>query len=133
MGAPERLVAASRYVVALRCAEDRAAARAHLDRYLGAQDELYGLNNDAWALLTEMDTMGRFDWFAVGLVERMLEDRGAMSYFEFDTAALAMFLVGRVSDAVELQETALKQGGRQEAAYRDRLVRYRAHVRAGAK
>ena len=133
MGAPERLVAASRYVVALRCAEDRAAARAHLDRYVEAQDELYGLNNDAWSLLTEMQTMGRFDWFAVGLVERMLEDRDAMSYFEFDTAALAMFLVGRVSDAVDLQEISLKQGGRQEAAYRDRLARYRAHLPARSK
>ena len=133
LGAPPRLLAAARYVVALRCAEDPAAAKGILDAYIALQDELYSLNNDAWALLTEVKTMGRFDWFAVGLVERMLEDRDAMSYFEFDTAALAMFQVARLADAVALQEVALEQGGREEAAYRDRLARYRARLSGGAK
>jgi hypothetical protein len=64
----------------------------------------------------------------VGLVERMLEERDSMEYFEFDTAALAMFLVGRITDAVELQELALKKGGKGIAEYEERLARYKAHV-----
>ena len=127
LGGDVRLIAAAQYVVALRCAEDRRAADEVLARYLSEQDALYGHNNDAWYFLTELATAGRFDWFAVGLVECLLTDPGAMDYFELDTAALAMFLVERADDAVGLQEAALEQGGRHEAAYRDRLARYKAY------
>lgn len=127
LGGDDRLVAAARYVVALRCAEDRSAADAALADYLAGQGELYGHNNDAWYFLTGLATAGRFDWFAVGLVECLLVDQAAMDYFELDTAALAMFLVGRAGEAVRLQEAALAQGGRLEAAYRDRLARYKAY------
>ena len=51
-----------------------------------------------------------------------------MEYFEFDTAALAMFLVGRVGDAVELQAQAIKMGGNGNAEYEERLLRYKAHL-----
>ena len=40
--------------------------------YLKDQDMRTGLNNDSWYFMTQLSTMGRFDWFAVGLVERML-------------------------------------------------------------
>jgi hypothetical protein len=133
LGADERLVAAARYVVTLRCGEDREAAASQLAGYLKSRDAFHELNNDAWHLLTQLSTMGRYDWFAVGLVELMLKGRATMDYFEFDTAALAMFLVGRTGDAIELQETALKQGGDQEAEYRDRLRRYQAYRAASPR
>src|SRR5690606_17489169 len=112
-----RLLAAARYTVALRCAANEQAARTIMTVYLKDQGMRVGINNDSWYLMTQLPTMGRYDWFAVGLVERMLEEREAMDYFEFDTTALAMFLVGRVGDAVELQSEAIKQGGKGNAEY----------------
>jgi hypothetical protein len=133
LAAPPRLLAAARYGVSLRCAEDRAAAKAVLDAYLGETDQRVSINNDCWYLMTELPTMGRFDWFAAALAERMLEQRDAMDYFEFDTVALAMFLVGRVEEAVELQGTAISKGGKDNAEYAERLRRYQARPGAAPK
>lgn len=128
LGADARLLAAARYIVQLRCADDEKAAHKVRTVYLKDQGLRVGINNDSWYFMTQLPTMGRYDWFAVGLVERMLEERESMEYFEFDTAALAMFLVGRVTEAVALQELALKKGGAGAAEYEERLVRYKAHV-----
>lgn len=128
LGADPRLLAAGRYIVALRCKDDEKAAKGVLTVYLKDQGLRIGINNDSWYLMTQLPTMGRYDWFAVGLVERMLEERDAMEYFEFDTAALAMFLVGRIADAVELQELAIEKGGKGMAEYQERLARYKAHL-----
>lgn len=133
LGADPRLLAAARYIVALRCKGDDLAAKKIMTVYLKDQDMRAGLNNDSWYFMTQLATMGRFDWFAVGLVERMLEERESMDYFEFDTAALAMFYVGRVADAVSLQEEALKNAGKASVEYRERLVRYKAHLTAAPR
>jgi hypothetical protein len=133
LGADARLLAAARYTVALRCSGDELAAGKIMTVYLKDQDMRTGLNNDSWYFMTQLSTMGRFDWFAVGLVERMLEQRGAMDYFEFDTAALAMFLVGRVPDAVSLQQEAIKKGGGNSAEYLERLSRYKAQLSAAPR
>ena len=109
------------------CIRDSSGADAVLAGYLADRGALYSHNNDAWSFLTGLATAARFDWFAVGLVECLLVDEAAMDYFELDTAALAMFLVGRAEEAVGLQEAALAQGGSLEAAYRDRLARYKAY------
>lgn len=127
-GAPPRLVAAARYGTLLRCAEDREGARKLLSTYLGDTEVRSQINNDCWYLMTELPTMGRYDWFAAGLAERMLEQRDDMDYFEFDTAAMAMFLVGRVADAVELQKTAVARGGKGNPQYEERLHRYEASL-----
>ncbi|MBL9078933.1 MAG: hypothetical protein JNL08_15610 [Planctomycetes bacterium] len=122
LGANPRLLAAARYAAAVRCQEDAAAAKRLMDEYLG-DDGAANLNNDCWYLMTDLATMGRFDWFAHGLAERMLAQRDAMQSHEFDTAALAMFQVGRVADAIELQQTAIAKGGN-GPDYRMRLQRY---------
>lgn len=133
LGADPRLLAAARYIVALRCAGDELAAKRIMTVYLNDPDMRVGLNNDSWYFMTSLPTMGRFDWFAVGLVERMLDERESMDYFELDTAALAMFLVGRVTAAVSLQEEALKNAGKASPGYRERLVRYQAHLTAAPR
>ena len=51
-------------------------AREALDGYLEHESMRVAINNDSWYLMTQLPTMGRFDWFACGLVERMLERRG---------------------------------------------------------
>jgi hypothetical protein len=127
-GAAPRLLTAAKYAVALRCDEDRQRAQAILNEYLGEVEIRSQINNDCWYLMTELPTMGRFDWFAMALAERMLEQRDAMDYFEFDTAALAMFQVGRFAEAVELQETAISKGGQGNPEYAERLQRYKAKV-----
>lgn len=132
-GVAPRLVAATRYVVALRCDEEPGAAadiaRTYVDDTMGR----VVINNDAWYFMTEHGTRGRHDEFALALVERMLQQRSAMDYFEFDTAALAMFRNGRLREAVELQRTAIENGGKEQPAYRERLARYRAAAAAAPR
>jgi len=131
--AEPRLLAAARYVVTLRCAEDAAGAQRLLRAYCAERGDYYRRNSDAWRFLTQVGTMGRYDWFAVGLVEGLLRGPEALDYFELDTAALAMFAVGRAGEAVDLQRAALREGGEQEAAYRDRLRRYEAFAAPGPR
>jgi hypothetical protein len=125
-GADARLLTAARYAIARRCAGDLAAAKAIADPYMDAHGARVVLNNDAWYFMTELPTRGRFDVFALALVERMLEQKDAMEYFEFDTAALAMYLAGRVDAAIELQQAAIDKGGKDNEAYVQRLERYQA-------
>lgn len=128
LGGDQRLLTALRYTTALRCDEDCEAAKALLATYLTDVQVRTQINNDCWYLMTEVPTLGRFPWFTAGLAERMLEQRDGMDYFEFDTVALAMFTVGRVKEAVELQETAIQKGGQGNPEYTNRLERYRARV-----
>ncbi|MEO6594879.1 MAG: hypothetical protein ABIP94_09015 [Planctomycetota bacterium] len=128
LGAPPRLLAAARYGVAVRCAEDPEQGKLIVEQYLGDNEQRVEINNDCWYFLTQLPTMGRCDWFATGLAERMLEQREAMDYFEFDTVALAMFLVGRTKEAVELQQAAIEKGGKGNPEYVERLRRYKARV-----
>lgn len=131
--APPRLLAVTRFLVARRCAGDEAAAQSVFAQYVEALPMRVSLNNDCWYLLTELPTMGRYDAFAVALAERMLEQREAMDYFEFDTVALAMFWAGRLADAVELQQQAIDKGGKDDPAYGERLQRYRAAAAAAPR
>jgi hypothetical protein len=126
LGAELRLVTAARYSIAGRCANDVEAQKRLLDEHLADEELRASLNNACWYLMTELPTMGRFDLFAAGLAERMLEQKEGMDDFEFDTAALAMFLVGRIEEAIALQKTALQKGGQGNLEYRERLERYRA-------
>ncbi len=133
LGAAPRLVTATRYAALLRCDEDPAAAKALLNEYLAEVQIRTQINNDCWYLMTELPTMGRFDWFAAALADRMLEQRDNMDYFEFDTVALAMFQVGRYEDAVANQETAIQKGGADNPEYTGRLDRYKARVAAAPR
>ncbi len=126
LGAPSRLIVAARYGVAARSSGDRDEQKRLLEDYLKDTELRASLNNDCWYFLTELPTMGRYDTFAAGLADRMLEQRDGMDYFEFDTAALAMFLAGRCEEAVALQETAIEKGGKGNPEYAERLHRYKA-------
>ena len=125
LGADARLLTAARYGVATRCAGEPETGKALLETYLKDTELRASINNDCWYFMTRLPTMGRFDVFAAGLADRMLEQKEGMDYFEFDTAALAMFLVGRFADAVSLQETAILKGGKGNPEYVERLQRYK--------
>ena len=131
--ASPRALAAARFVVARRCGGDAAAAQAVFAEYVERLQLRVSINNDCWYFLTELASMGRYDVFAAALADRMLEQKDAMDYFEFDTAALAMFRVGRLADAVELQEQAIEKGGKDDADYRERLARYKAAMAAAPR
>ncbi|MCR9247077.1 MAG: hypothetical protein NXI31_18755 [bacterium] len=124
-------MAALKYTVAKYCAEDHAAAAEVLAAYCRKVGAGMSLNNACWYLMTELPTMGRHDRFALALAEKMLERRDQLDSFEFDTAALAMFLGGRVADAVKLQQTALDKGAAGNAEYVERLKRYQAVLADG--
>lgn len=129
LGASRRQLAALKYVVAKFCAEDPEAAAAVMKAYLGGGR---AQNNDTWYFMTRLGSMGRHDRFAEALADDMLESREQMDSAELDTAALAMFLAGRVDEAIELQQAALAAGARGNAEYMERLARYEAAA-AGRK
>lgn len=122
---PARLTAA-RCAVALRCAGDPARAAEEFAAFAETLGPETPENDLCWRLLTSPRHVGRHDPFAALLAERMLRHGDALSAPEYDTAALAMFRIGRVQRAVELQELALQKGGRGDADYERRLLRYRA-------
>jgi hypothetical protein len=134
LGAPPRLLVAAQYAIAGRCAQDPEQQKRLLDEYLKDNEMRVSLNNDCWYLMTELPTMGRFDLFAAGLAERMLEQRSSLDAFEFDTAALAMFLAGRPAEAVELQQAAIKKAGQDvNPEYNERLLRYQKGQQAAPR
>lgn len=120
-----RHVVAARYAATLRCMRDPAAAREIANDAMERDGGRAALNNEAWTLLTELGTCGRFDAFALALVRRMLLQRDALEAFELDTAALAMFCNGEFDEAVALQEAAVGRDA-DTVSYRERLARYRA-------
>ena len=129
-GVRPRVLQACRHAMALYVHRDRDHASQLAAHYFESLGGRVQLNNAAWHLMTRAATRGRFNGFALAMVEAMLEDRETMDYFEFDTAALAMYLAGRIEEAVALQTIAIDRGGRNNPAYQERLERYRASAGA---
>jgi hypothetical protein len=133
LGAEPRQLVALRYAVRLRCDADPVAAKDLLDAYTRDTELRSTLNNDCWYFLTELRTMGRCDVFAAALAERMIEQRESLEAFECDTAALAMFTVGRTAEAVSLQQSAVEKAGGGNPEYVERLDRYKAALAAAPR
>ncbi|MCU0863261.1 MAG: hypothetical protein MUC36_05695 [Planctomycetes bacterium] len=87
-------------------------------------DDRGRLHRTAHALLTEVETGGKFDDVALALVEK-LEQSGSKEPHHLDTMACAQFLNGRIERAIELQRRAIAAGGRDEE-FRLRLRTYEA-------
>lgn len=96
-------------------------------------DDVRRLNSVAWDLMTDKDTAGRFDEYALALAERMERQGGnRLDHRYLDTIALARFLNGDVDRAVALQQRAIERGGSNDD-YRRRLRTYQAAQAAIAK
>ncbi|MEM7202398.1 MAG: hypothetical protein AAF628_19155 [Planctomycetota bacterium] len=83
------------------------------------------LNNEAWYLMTRAEVRGRFNRLALAMCEAMQRDR-TLDYAERDTMALALFLNGRIVDALEMQRPAAKSA--ENERYDRRLRRYERAV-----
>lgn len=134
-GGNRKWVYAARHKVLVRCGEDK-AAETLMDEYR-AKNLGSGLNNDAWYLIVQPQTMGRFDTMALAQCEEMLRVDKNIDYGSMDTVALAHFVNGKLAQAVEMQTDAAKQSGN-DPVYIGRLTRYRATLaerkaRAAAK
>ncbi|MBK8096137.1 MAG: hypothetical protein IPK26_03470 [Planctomycetes bacterium] len=117
----QRFSFAARYKMALACGDAKAAQRV-MDEYRTGRAESFGLNNDAWYIATQLVSLGRFDAFGLAQAEEMRRQEGdSLDYNSKDTLALLLFLNGKVGEAIELQATAVKQGGPQ---FQQRLQRY---------
>jgi len=115
---------AARHKVLARCGEQQAADKLAAE-YRKSDAGNNGLNNDAWYLIVQPPTMGRFDTLAGAQAEEMLRVEGdGIDYGNKDTVALAMFVNGKIERAVELQDEATKAGGNQPE-YVGRLTRFR--------
>jgi hypothetical protein len=103
----------ARHKVLARSGAPAADIEAMLTEYRASEEfSNFGLNNDAWYLMTQAATMGRFDTLALAHCEEMQRQYGAgISYGNKDTVALAMFLNGRLDTALELQTEATTQSG----------------------
>lgn len=130
-GGEDRALLAVRYLVALRCQRDAKAARELAVDATEREPGRVSVNNEVWRWLVAVDETGRFDELAVAMVERMLEQREALEFFECDTAAMAMARVGRLHEAVELQRLAIQRGGEQPV-YQERLEAYQRAARPAA-
>lgn len=88
------------------------------------------LDSLARDLMTNKETSGKFNRAALALAE-LMQKRGSLKDSYQDTVALAMFLNGRVSDAVAAQTRAIKSRDRSE--YRRRLMVYQAALKNSAE
>lgn len=88
-------------------------------------------NSTAWDLMTDKQTVGKFDDVALAIAQRM-EQSGAREHHHLDTMALAHFLSGQVERAIELEQQAIAAGGNGDE-YRRRLRTYEAAREAVAK
>ena len=121
----DRWIFGARHKVLKRCGDEQAAAKLMVE-YRKAAGEGRDLNNDAWYLIVQTPTMGRFDTLALAQAQELERQMGdAISFGNKDTVALAYFVNGHVDKAVELQTDATEQGGNQ-AVYVGRLTRFRA-------
>ncbi len=135
-GIDRRLVYGARYKIQSCCGDSPAAIATLLQEYRGSEDFGGTLNNDAWYMVTQPGTMGRFDALALAQAEAMLAAEGdGMAPGNKDTVALVLFCNGRIEPAVELQTEAVRASNR-DPEYVGRLTRYEnalAAARAAAK
>lgn len=119
-GGNRKWVYSARHKVLKRCGEDEAAEKL-MDEYR-AKNLGSGLNNDAWYLIVQPQTMGRFDTLALAQCEQMQRVE-KLDFGSMDTVALAHFVNGKVDEAIELQTTAAQQS-QNNPIYLARLRRY---------
>jgi len=89
-----------------------------------------GLNNFAWALLTEERYGRRYDDVALTVSRRSNELSDFSNWYYLDTLALAEFRAGNVQEAVDLQTRVieLSRGEGDQSELRESLDRYRAEL-----
>lgn len=116
---------AARHEVLARCgasAEDCAKVRSE---YAAAFDQYRDSpNNDAWRLMTDLYTMGRYPSFSLAIADAMQKEAGeGLDPIYRDTVALAAYCAGQWQRAVDGQRTAV-DGAPTAPTYAMRLRRY---------
>jgi hypothetical protein len=131
-GSDARWLCAARHKVLVRCGDLEAAEKLMVE-YRGKNENAFGLNNDAWYMMVQPGSLGRFDTFALAQCEEMQRQEGAsISNGNKDTVALALFLNGKVQEAVDLQTVAEAASGH-DSRYVGRLTRFEAVLAEQAK
>ena len=124
-GSDARWLCAVRHKVFVRCGDLEAAEKLMVE-YRGKNENAFGLNNDAWYTMVRPESLGRFDTYALAQCEEMQRLQGAnISNGNKDTVALALFLNGKVQEAVELQ-TVAAAASNHAPQYVGRLTRFQA-------
>jgi hypothetical protein len=120
----------ARYKVLVRSG----ASAAECDKLLADSNIGRGeLNDDAWYMMVHPGTMGRFDTYALWLCEEMQRLEGdSMDLHSRETLALALFLNGKVQQAIEVQTAALAASG-DDPRCAARLARYKNTLAARAR
>jgi hypothetical protein len=118
---------AASYGILACCGASAEQRSAHLAKCLEEVEDFRGSpNNEAWSLMTDLSSMGRYDAFALALMEDLAQRDGeALDPAYRDTLALAAFRRGQLERAAQLQRVALEQG-RLGSGYDERLARYEA-------
>ena len=113
----------ARHKLLQRCGDEPAAA-ALMESYRKDPVGQTDLNNDAWYLMVQPETMGRFDTLAFAQASHMEEVEGErISTNNRDTLALAYFRSGQVAKAIDVQKLTNPSTN---FAYLGRFTRYEA-------
>jgi len=113
-GMDRRWLVAARYKVMSRCGDPAETLDKFMQAYRESEAFSNSLNNDAWYLVTQGPSMGRFDTLALAQVREMQRTEGAgMINGNKDTVALVLFVNGFVQEAVDLQTVAAAASGNQ--------------------
>ena len=119
----KRWVFCARHKLLKRCGDD-AGAKLLMATYRKDPVGRGDLNNDAWYLMVQPQTMGRFDTLALAQTQQMQAVQGArISVNSKDTAALALFRNGHLEQAIAL---AKETNPKTHSAYLGRFQRYEA-------
>lgn len=130
-GIDARWLCAVRHKVLVRCGDLEAAEKLMVEHR--ARGNQANLNNDAWYMMVRPESLGRFDTMALAQCEELQRQQGpGLSNGNKDTVALALFLNGKVEQAVELQTIATAGSG-QNPSYVGRLTRFQAVLAEQAK
>ncbi len=116
---------AARHEVLARCGATPEECAKIREAYSQAVDDYRGsANNDAWHLMTDPATMGRYPAFALALADGLQQKAGeTLDPIYRDTVALAAFCAGQWERAVAEQRLAVEaEGG--SSRYAARLRRY---------
>jgi len=118
----ERWVFCARHKILTRCGDPKAAEKlmvAYRTSVVGQGD----LNNDAWYLMVEPQTLGRFNTLALAQTLAMKKLFGdGLAANNRDTLALALFLNGKYDEALEQQRLCVK--AHKQRTFLSRLRRY---------
>jgi hypothetical protein len=127
LGMDRRWLYAARHKILTRCEQSGSAEELAREYRLRIRSDF--INNDAWYLMVQPETLGRFDSLALSHCEELMNTVDSLDALNLDTVALAQFLNGQTDKAIKNQTMALATT-KGETALKGELARRLAYFKA---